>query len=465
MKLIKALKINSLRTKQLSRLIPVVFLIMAFVAGSIVMSQKAALSKEADTIPQLKKTITEQELINTELDDVTEYRISSILSANISDDKEYYADFIVEPEYDVSDMTVRIKIFTFKEFAEDKENESIIKELGYTVDIKRILLDPLDYELTVETELAADDYDIAYMPYRETIYIIKAGSYYQDFTLTNGSTLFSFNDENIGIVSNNYPAAGLFYNKSIIEEAGLEDPMDLLERGEWDLSTFYGYLEKTSIDRNGDGFFEVFGIVINEDLTDNLAAANGTQILSLADEGSLSLNINNPEFKKILDFINSVYSNGYKGGMARQGFIDQRASFYNDDASAYTGLKEVMDADIGFISYPSDIGLIKSASSKVEIAIINKNKVIDDVFMYLLDDITKPCSSSLTYFAGIFEDERVATLCVEMTKSNYISPIHMFKELHEFYLDMLRDVKAGFSVTQTVESFGSENSLPVIQFP
>jgi hypothetical protein len=166
-----------------------------------------------------------------------------------------------------------------------------------------------------------------------------------------------------------------------------------------------------------------------------------------------------------LDFINSVYSNGFKGGMAKQGFVDQRACFYNDDASVYTELMEVMDTELGFISYPSDINLVKSASSKVEIAILNKDIELDEIFMYVLDDLTRPCSCPQTYFSNLFEDEDVINLCTEMTKSNYISPIYMFKDLHEHYLDMLRDIKAGFSVVDTVDSFGSENTIPVITYP
>ena len=66
-------------------------------------------------------------------------------------------------------------------------------------------------------------------------------------------------------------------------------------------------------------------------------------------------------------FINNVYSSGFKGGMSKQGFIDGRAVFYNDDASTYTELKSAMDDEIGFISYPSDNGIVRSASSKIEI--------------------------------------------------------------------------------------------------
>jgi hypothetical protein len=418
-----------------ARLIPVILLVAAFILLDLFLSAGKNVNADAAGSNSSSKTSYDDDdsFVNT---DINEYPVTE-------------TEQII-----LKGIEIHIKKFTFSDISEDAEALTEVYDPGFTVVTEMIHLDADTCEATVIEELSSDDFDIAYIPYRETIAAVKSNNLYKAFELGEDRCLLSFDDENIGIISKSYPAAGLFYNKRIIEEAGLEDPMALLERGDWDLEHFYDYLEETTADNDSDGINDVFGIVINEDLTDNLAAANGVQILSVNGDGDLNLDIFTPEFDVILDFINAIYSSGFKGGMSKQGFIDGRGCFYNDDASVYFELDDVMDDEIGFICYPSDQGLIRSASANVEVAVINRSKVIDERFIKILTIISTPETTAEEYFSGIFDNEAVVAMCTLMTQNNYISPLYMFKELHNTYLDMLRDIKAGISTTETNETFG-----------
>ena len=51
----------------------------------------------------------------------------------------------------------------------------------------------------------------------------------------------------------------LGYNKDMLENAGLEDPADLYDRGEWTWEKYREYLKKLTVDTNGDGATDVYG--------------------------------------------------------------------------------------------------------------------------------------------------------------------------------------------------------------
>ena len=49
---------------------------------------------------------------------------------------------------------------------------------------------------------------------------------------------------------------GLFYNRRLLSEMGLEDPQKLVREGRWDLDAFQRYIEQAPKDRNSDGSFD-----------------------------------------------------------------------------------------------------------------------------------------------------------------------------------------------------------------
>lgn len=55
----------------------------------------------------------------------------------------------------------------------------------------------------------------------------------------------------------------MYYNKSMVQKAGLEDPFELWERGEWTWDRYLGHAKKMTR-RRSDGKFEAFGAAMPE---------------------------------------------------------------------------------------------------------------------------------------------------------------------------------------------------------
>ena len=79
-------------------------------------------------------------------------------------------------------------------------------------------------------------------------------------------------------MNNTYP---LMFNLQMIEDANLEDPRDLYERGEWTWDKFIEYCQALTKDTDGDGVNDQFGFCgyIN-DVINNLTLSNGATIAS-----------------------------------------------------------------------------------------------------------------------------------------------------------------------------------------
>ena len=101
------------------------------------------------------------------------------------------------------------------------------------------------------------------------------------------------------LVANTYP---LSFNLQMIEEANLEDPRDLVERGEWTWDKFVEYCVALTKDTDGDGITDVYGFGgWPTDYLTNLLMSNGTYIASNATE-----NMSSAEVAEVLQFMQDL---------------------------------------------------------------------------------------------------------------------------------------------------------------
>lgn len=121
-----------------------------------------------------------------------------------------------------------------------------------------------------------------------------------DIGLDKGTYLFQQNSAE-SVLYNTYMLA---YNKQMLDDAGLEDPNALYERGEWTWEKWREYMLKLTQDTNGDGTIDVYGYGSRWDfLVYNLLMSNGTTIASTDTE-----NLSSPEVAEVLDFIYNMYN-------------------------------------------------------------------------------------------------------------------------------------------------------------
>ncbi len=165
------------------------------------------------------------------------------------------------------------------------------------------------------------------------------------------------------MVGATYPMA---FNLQMIEDANLEDPRDLVERGEWTWDKFVEYCQKLTRDTDGDGTIDVYGFGgWPEDFFSNWLMSNGTTVASTPKE-----NLSSPEVAEVLQFMQDLRlkydvlypvpdENGWD--VCRYLYRDGKVAFtsiaawimdsYSDYAYGEPDLPS-LDFDMVFIPYP-----------------------------------------------------------------------------------------------------------------
>ncbi len=107
----------------------------------------------------------------------------------------------------------------------------------------------------------------------------------------------------------------LSFNKKMLDDAGLENPNALYERGEWTWDKWREYLMKLTKDTDGDGVTDVYGFGSRYDwLFEYLNMSNGTGVASGKTE-----NLSSKEVGETLEFIYNMYN------------VDHIANPWNED--------------------------------------------------------------------------------------------------------------------------------------
>ena len=150
---------------------------------------------------------------------------------------------------------------------------------GYAVDLRDVL--PADHPV-----LTGED---------EVLTYIDVG---------DGSVSLLTNKNKENMVGSTYP---LSFNLQMIEEANLEDPRDLVEKGEWTWEKFLEYVKVLTKDTDGDGVTDVYGFGgLPADYLPLLVMSNGSYIAAGETE-----NLSSPEVAETLQFMQDLYLNGY----------------------------------------------------------------------------------------------------------------------------------------------------------
>ncbi len=130
-------------------------------------------------------------------------------------------------------------------------------------------------------------------------YIDFSSPLWEDISDINDSLLWNDKHYMVGVEATGDNVV-VVYNRKTIAEAGLEDPKDLYDRGEWNWNTFQELLENfcdSSNQRYGiDGWWFEFGIL----------NTTGVPPISI-DNGTLSNNLSDPAIERAENFLYDLY--------------------------------------------------------------------------------------------------------------------------------------------------------------
>ena len=152
-------------------------------------------------------------------------------------------------------------------------------------------------------------------------------------------------------------AALICFNKSIIQDHGLESPYDLVKSGGWTLDKFTEMAKQTARDLNGNGVMDdedLWGLTYDRDRVWNLINSCGVKLIEIDSDGYPQIIIDEGEnLYKIQNILTALFDESYSANGRRISvpFQTGRSLFRLGWAVDVVALRE-HDVDFGVIPLP-----------------------------------------------------------------------------------------------------------------
>lgn len=173
----------------------------------------------------------------------------------------------------------------------------------------------------------------------------------------------TFNGKTYGFATDYEPRAGVFFNKRLFTEAGIDPnlPYDLQAQGKWDWAAFKDLCAKLTRDIDGDGIKDTYGLAtFDKDFFSACVYSNNAKYVGKDDKGMFYNATSEPNFLEALQWGRSIYDEGYAMTQPADGewnFFE--AAFFDGKAAMRVaeeyvkGNLETMEDDWGFVMFPA----------------------------------------------------------------------------------------------------------------
>ncbi len=165
-----------------------------------------------------------------------------------------------------------------------------------------------------------------------------------------------------GFSNYSWESGGIYYNKELIEKAGVPDPLDLQEKGEWTWDAFLETAKAVTKDTDGDGTIDQWGLVSQSySLHNPMVLSNNGEFIKMKDDGTAQFVADAPNTVEALQFLSDLH-NKYKVIMPPRDeadWYDAPKAFSQGIVGMFFGqqwdgvdLKKSMTKEYGFVAFP-----------------------------------------------------------------------------------------------------------------
>ncbi|MDD4753919.1 MAG: extracellular solute-binding protein [Desulfitobacteriaceae bacterium] len=237
-------------------------------------------------------------------------KISSSPDAEKSKLEFFEVDSVKYPKIDVKNKTVRFLSHWAPEGAELKDNRVRLKKAyGVELDCIRTTYDQLPTRLA-SLQASGDAPDV-FLYHNQSYPSMFSKKMFQeidshiDFNdayyapMKSTSDVLSWQGKHYMLTSTSVDRF-IWYNKTILERNGLDDPVDLYEQGEWTYEKLFEYAAELTQDTDADGNIDQWGIGGNSIYASMMASKN-TQYVTV-ENGKFVNNIKSETMDEIMSY-------------------------------------------------------------------------------------------------------------------------------------------------------------------
>lgn len=155
---------------------------------------------------------------------------------------------------------------------------------------------------------------------------------------------------------------GVYYNKRMFEEAGLPDLYELQRNGEWTWDKMKEFAEKLTIDKDGDGVIDQYGIIDTQDdlIAQLIYSNNGEPVTYNEETNEAAVTLNSEACMEALKFYTNLVNEmdvafkkeeGMSWDFQMQTFGAQKVAILPHAQYASQAFKDMED-DYGWVMFP-----------------------------------------------------------------------------------------------------------------
>ncbi|WP_312102027.1 extracellular solute-binding protein [Lachnoclostridium sp.] len=187
-----------------------------------------------------------------------------------------------------------------------------------------------------------------------------------DFTQDKWNKLvtdaMTFNGKTYGFATTYEPRAGVFFNKRLFTEAGIDPnlPYDLQKDGKWDWAAFKDLCAKLTRDIDGDGTKDTYALAsFEKNFYSACIYSNDAKYVGKDEKGMFYNATNEPNFLEALQFGTGLYDEGYMMPQPEGSEWNWFEAAFHDGKAAMRVAEEYikgslssMEDDWGFVTFP-----------------------------------------------------------------------------------------------------------------
>lgn len=162
----------------------------------------------------------------------------------------------------------------------------------------------------------------------------------------------TFDGKQYGLTESSPSGFGVWYNKTLFQKLGLEDPYELQKKGEWTWDKFAEVAKNATKDSDGDGKLDTVGLSAGHQDLYNMYVYSNNASVDTAEDGSSKVSIDSPNAMEAAQAFYDLYNTHKAVDTAGQKFVDGKVAMTLHFTWEVDNFKKNMTDEIGFVFFP-----------------------------------------------------------------------------------------------------------------
>jgi ABC-type glycerol-3-phosphate transport system substrate-binding protein len=207
----------------------------------------------------------------------------------------------------------------------------------------------------------------------------------------------NFQGQQYGFIDSPPSPYGIFYNKKLVQQLGLDDPYELQKNGQWTWDKFRELAKKATKDTNGDGKTDVFGFIGDMKISLEQFVYGNKGSFDKDETGNMKFSMDSANSIQGLQLMSDMYNvdksiiqPAPKDGNDKA-FIAGKSVMYGGFSWELGGLKDNMkDTELGYVFFPKAPNATDYTSFTPygNMYMVSKYSKNPDIAMKIMDEIS-----------------------------------------------------------------------------